>query len=658
MTVVSQVEYENMDNSEAVCFDSNDGVASRENPVVEQTEQSANSVFTRSGEVMVSTESDVVEGSMSAEMLQKLITTLTQTIQSEISKHTDALEGKLIAESKRQTAEAAKQAASLLDTMDNKLTSAIEGLKTELRHEHERLAESLIARSESANAAIWEKCEAKISSEIRKVTDKVVSVSRDTENKITKLNEIIENVRECMNDRINAHEVQAKKVTDRQGQEITKVSSSMLASINEHKEQIGLTVEREINKSKECTDNKFGAISREIRDIKQNSAAEIAKLGASLDELRAKLVAGTQYGAPPDSPARADVGTEVVQQIDKATCAEGSNNTCSSVHGVNDMDGCGTSVSSNVNGVINQSKNLCNYGNVNAVSELHAKGAELCELTLPTFSDSAKQVPLHFIRDLDQYFNLRRTPDELRLPLVFRAIQEPFAKQWLSSSFDKLKGYEDFKQAFTELLWNPSRQASIRSSIYLDKYDPKAGESYMDHYIRYANLASTLEPPMTEMDLLSALTSHFEPRVQQGLICGNFKNSQDALAFLAKFQGLGSSKEGFRAPRNEYDRREANRRTQDNPNPDDRRRDRSNYVNMRYVRNQASRGGRGYSNMHQDRHNGRNLNGRAQGRVGESVTNRLNPTAPRFNPTNGGPMVGQNPGNVGNRGDDAPNLND
>ena len=39
---------------------------------------------------------------------------------------------------------------------------------------------------------------------------------------------------------------------------------------------------------------------------------------------------------------------------------------------------------------------------VNVTSELHAKSAELCELTLPTVSDSRKQVPVHFIRDLDQ----------------------------------------------------------------------------------------------------------------------------------------------------------------------------------------------------------------------------------------------------------------
>jgi len=58
---------------------------------------------------------------------------------------------------------------------------------------------------------------------------------------------------------------------------------------------------------------------------------------------------------------------------------------------------------------------------------------------------------------------------------------------------------------------------------------------------------------MTERDLLSALTSHFELKVQQGMICGNLKNSQDALAFLSKFQGLGDDRESFRSPKMDYD---------------------------------------------------------------------------------------------------------
>jgi len=179
----------------------------------------------------------------------------------------------------------------------------------------------------------------------------------------------------------------------------------------------------------------------------------------------------------------------------------------------------------------------------------------------------------------------------------------------------------------------------------------------MDHYIRYANLASTLDPPMTEMDLLSAVISHFEPRVQQGLICGNFQNTQDALAFLAKYQGLGESRESFRSPRRDYDRRDVSRRTQGNPNRDERQRDRGSNVNVRHIQRQTDRRSGGYNSQHQDYQDGRNFNGRAQGRVGELETSRLNPTAPCFNPREDRPLAGQNSGSERNCSDNAQNLN-
>ena len=174
----------------------------------------------------------------------------------------------------------------------------------------------------------------------------------------------------------------------------------------------------------------------------------------------------------------------------------------------------------------------------------------------------------------------------------------------------------------------------------------------MDHYIRYANLAPTLDPPMAVVDLLSALTSRFEPRVQERLICGNFKNSQDALAFLSKLQGLEESKESFRSPRRDYDRRDVSRRTQGNPN-----RDRGNNVKVRYIRGQTGRRSGGYNSRHQDYQDGRNFNGHAQGRVGEFETSRLNPAAPRFNPRDDRPLAGQNTANDRDRSDNAQNLN-
>jgi hypothetical protein len=399
-----------MDVSDVTCFDSDAEVTVRKNPALEQAEQNANIVVTGIDNVTISTDSNLEKGSMSATQLQELLATLMQIIQSEICKQTAALEEKLTAESTKQSAESAKQTTALLATMDSKLTCAIEKLKSELRYENEKLAENLIARSESANAAIREEFNAKISSEIRVVSDKTDNVSRDAENEITTLNNTIESVRECMNERINAHVVQAGKETDRQGQEITAPPNSLLASIKEHKEQVGVTIEnlnREISKSKEYVDSKCSTISGEIQDIKQHSSAGISGLGATLADLQAKLMTGTSGSTSPAIPVRVDVRSEAVQQVDSVTNTAGSNNALPSAHGVNCVNGCSTSVCDDVNSVIKQPTNSCSYGNVNATSELRAESAELCELTLPTFSDSTKQVPLHFIRDLDQYFNLR-----------------------------------------------------------------------------------------------------------------------------------------------------------------------------------------------------------------------------------------------------------
>jgi hypothetical protein len=115
----------------------------------------------------------------------------------------------------------------------------------------------------------------------------------------------------------------------------------------------------------------------------------------------------------------------------------------------------------------------------------------------------------------------------------------------------------------------------------------------MDHYIRYDNLASILDPPMTDMNFLSALTLHFEPRIQQGLICGNFQNTQNTLTFVVKYQGLRENTDSFRSPGPDYDRRDVSRRTQENPNKGERQRDRGNNVTVRYIRRQTDqRGGR------------------------------------------------------------------
>jgi hypothetical protein len=218
------------------------------------------------------------------------------------------------------------------------------------------------------------------------------------------------------------------------------------------------------------------------------------------------------------------------------------------------------------------------------------------------------------------------------LPLTFRAEQEPRAKLWFSSTYEKLNSYDEFKKGFTDLLWNPNRQAGIRSRIYLDKHSPNSGESYVDHYIRYANLASSLDPPLADMDLLSALTSHYEPKVQQGLLCGNFKCTQYVRVYLAKFQGLSDHRDSFKAPRRDYTSGDANMRPQINSGRDNRQRDRGN--NVQYVSRQTDRRNSNYSNRRHNNSDDREFYGRRQGRAEGNSSDRLNPTAQQFAPQN------------------------
>jgi hypothetical protein len=52
---------------------------------------------------------------------------------------------------------------------------------------------------------------------------------------------------------------------------------------------------------------------------------------------------------------------------------------------------------------------------------VQGKSVDLSELTLPSFTDSIKQVELHFIRDLGFQ---RKTPGLLKLPPTFTAVQD------------------------------------------------------------------------------------------------------------------------------------------------------------------------------------------------------------------------------------------
>jgi len=191
---------------------------------------------------------------------------------------------------------------------------------------------------------------------------------------------------------------------------------------------------------------------------------------------------------------------------------------------------CGNTVQGEVNSV----KVSDNHVNVNP--GLLAGCSSLNELTLLIYSDHTTQVIGNFLKDLHLCFDLKGVAERMKLPLAARAVQDPFTKAWLSAEYYKFGTYENFRTQVTQLLWNDQKQSSIRCKIFQDKFDRNGEETLAAHYLRYVNLATNLYPPLSEYDLLRALTAHYPYEVQKCMISANLKSNQEALTLLGKLQ--------------------------------------------------------------------------------------------------------------------------
>lgn len=114
---------------------------------------------------------------------------------------------------------------------------------------------------------------------------------------------------------------------------------------------------------------------------------------------------------------------------------------------------------------------------------------------------------------MEEYSKLKQIPGSKSL-LTARVITDAYCKAWLWAVYHGLKDYEQFCENFTNLFWSKPHQSRIMCAIYQDKYSRQEGESVTAHYLKHSNLASNLQPPVGEDDLISTLISHNPIHVQ------------------------------------------------------------------------------------------------------------------------------------------------
>jgi hypothetical protein len=99
------------------------------------------------------------------------------------------------------------------------------------------------------------------------------------------------------------------------------------------------------------------------------------------------------------------------------------------------------------------------------------------------------------LRQLDEFIRLTGVPKAYQLAVPYRSIVGHMSKLWVETARRILTDYEAFKKAFLNTWWSASQQNLVKCSSNL---------SLSGHFLKYATMASHLEPRSTEMEVIEA----------------------------------------------------------------------------------------------------------------------------------------------------------
>jgi hypothetical protein len=635
-----------------------DNANSVKDTAVSQEGELDGSVVTTESEIhnSVSTLTTEASVSMSTKQMQDLLSSAISTLRADIVSVTETKFQEVVkiieTNNLKFQAECSSLRANFLtitEQLDSKLQAATDNITARIQQENDKLTKEL-----KQNMQI----------EVNKLNGEISTLRNDCENKFQEVTGTIGGINDVLHEKIDAHVVATRKVTDRISQELNVREGRMLEEIKGYKAK---------------TENNLKELRQEYSQFKEQlDAGQVTwrnKAGGEIDMMKdnvklveervAKLVEErvTESQVASQNSIR-EVNTEIKRLREHLAAKHATDQVISiqipPVTEVNlgnssqegsEASNCASNYHmGNVN-INNSTTSVCGDGTpqprvnnnvetaiVNVPPEVFASNLHLNELTLPQFHDSSTQIVLHFLRDLDEYYQIKNIPESLKLPLAMRAVSDPIAKSWFSTVYHELKGYEQFKTLFTKFLWNSPTQSRIRCSIYQDKFAEHSGESMTSHYLRYANLAENLQPAMSEEDLVGALTSHYSISVQRSLISGNIKTTQDAITLLGKLDAL-ETQGNYRNNRRDSETQDADRRPRYNQR--DERADRNRreavrvqqiqYEDDNYDRNRAYRSP--HRNARRGRYNGWGEQERQRpNHMTSGGSASLNPAAQRFEP--------------------------
>jgi hypothetical protein len=335
-----------------------------------------------------------------------------------------------------------------------------------------------------------------------------------------------------------------KNIEQTQSQQIPEARGSDAAvetKLAEHKKGVEdslATFREELDKYKEdmmivCI-NEIGV---KLDAVSRDSSTGLAEIAERLHGLEERTEAATRIGVLGSRDSQiVDIGGRRQTEISPTDVGtEGFRHSAGS--GENQENG-------ERRGVVRPQSDTCNNNSDDEIVRIAGGGTPQLihdlakDIGLPKFTDPSKQYIVHFLNDLESYFQLRGIPDSLKLVIAKSAVVDNYTSQWINTVYRDLQNYHQFREAITEFLWGPQAQSKWRCALYQGKYDADKDGSMTAHFLRYSAVASNLTPKITEAEMVDMISGHYPAYVQRTLLSARVKTIRDVLNLLNRLESI------------------------------------------------------------------------------------------------------------------------
>jgi hypothetical protein len=452
------------------------------------------------------------------------------------------------------------------------ISAEIASIRTDVKAETDRL----IKNCERKNEELRKEIESNLDSEARRITNLVGQAKREFQSEL----------------------LAAKEQMDEGQEKLSSAISTLSKEVNDRFTQQKESTDNAISQEKSVLEDKFGEIQAKFVAL-ENKISEMPRTAVVVEPQ-----ATSDTTQPPSAVDQIDQragGYRNLGQVDEDRPCPCETNNCTVCMSMNGND---------------RSMN----GNVSQVSTFLSTN----ELPLPTFDECKEVNPVYFLRQLDEFMKLKGIPRALQLPIAYRSIVGHMSKQWIETVARDIRDYDEFRQAFLNTFWSSTRQSLVRCNLYQGKYNRNAGLTLSGHFLKFATMASYLDPRPSDVEIIEAIRFHYPMGIQKSMLSSQLRGIGEALDLLKRIEVMESS-ESFQSPNQQRQPQTQNLGRQ-NPQSSGPPRGAQNHHQVRQIHYENNRN-RYNNNNNWRRNQCQNSRGRSDS---PSASGRLNPNAPTF----------------------------